>query len=216
MKEEKINTDNSPKKTSWKGRAVKGTFLVISAPVRSMVSSGTLAYGSFKKATASVDSVKEFSRSSLDNIRRSGEKGKNDSFGSIFIGEEGEILRNQNIAKFLLKKRAAILLMLIFSIYGIATALIYKQFYGLLSFAGSVAFGVALCFESEFRLWQLRQRRLSVEEKGSFKNFLSEASIHHAFLPETWPLFLKFAASLLRTLSTLFTRTIGIFKGSAK
>lgn len=216
MKKEQVNTNSSPKKSYWKGRAVKGTFFVITAPVRSVVSSGSLAYGSFKKATASIDSIKEFSSSSLKNIRRSGEKGRNDSFESIFIGEEGETLRNQNIAKFLLKKRAAILLMLVFSIYGIATALVYKQFFGLFSFAGSVAFGIALCLESEFRLWQLRQRRLSVEEKGGFKNFLSEASIHHAFLPETWPLFLKFAASLLRALSTLFTRTIGIFKGSAK
>ena len=171
-----MTTDEQEPKKS--GGAVRSTVRVITLPVRSVAKSASLAGKSFKKSAESVGAVKDFSLKSVSNVKSAGKKGANDTFESIFSGPGGEKLLYSNLRKFLLRKRAAI------TVYGMASVIVFQQFYGLLTFLGGVLFGATLCFESQFRLWQLRNRRLSVEEKGSVTNFLSESPLLDMFKPE--------------------------------
>lgn len=177
-----MTTDEQEPKKS--GGAVRSTVRVITLPVRSVAKSASLAGNSFKKSAESVGAVKDFSLKSVSNVKSAGKKGANDTFESIFSGPGGEKLLYSNLRKFLLRKRAAIAMMLLFTVYGMASVIVFQQFYGLLTFLGGVLFGATLCFESQFRLWQLRNRRLSVEEKGSVTNFLSESPLLDMFKPE--------------------------------
>ncbi|WP_088698671.1 hypothetical protein [Halomonas campaniensis] len=156
----------------------------ITLPVRSVASSFSMAGKSFKRSAESISVVKDYSSRGISNIKSAGKKGANNAFETVFEGEEGEQLLSINLRKFLLRKRAAIAMMLIFTIYGMASVIYFKQFYGLLTFVGGILFGATLCFESQFRLWQLRNRRLSIEEKGSVTDFLYESPLLDMLKPE--------------------------------
>lgn len=172
-------------KGSKQGKSVvKGAVSVITLPVRSVGKSFTLANRSFKDSIRSVGAIKNYGSRSLSNIRSAGEKGANDSFESVFSGPEGEELRDRNLKRFLTRKRVALALMVFFVAYGSVSVIAFQQFYGLLTLVGGLSYGITLCFESQFRLWQLRNRKLSKEEKGSVKNFLSESSLIDIFKPE--------------------------------
>lgn len=173
--------EQEPKKSRG---AVRSTVRVITLPVRSVANSITLAGDSFKKSAESAGTIKNISLKSASNVKSAGKKGANDTFESVFSDQDGEKLLYRNLRKFLLRKRTAIAMMLLFTAYGMASVIVFQQFYGLLTFLGGVLFGATLCFESQFRLWQLRNRRLSVEEKGSVTSFLSESPLLDMFKPE--------------------------------
>lgn len=158
--------------------------LPLTVPFRSMARSASLARESFKRTSDSTEVVKDLGLKIATDVKSASKKGGNDTFESIFSGQEGEELLQKNLRRFLLRKRAAIAMTMLFTLYGIAAVAAFHQVFGLLTFLGGVVFGTSICFESQFRLWQLRNRRLSIEEKGSAKHFLTECSILEIFKPE--------------------------------
>lgn len=119
-----------------------------------------------------------------DNWQQSGKKGRNDQFADIFGGTDGFELLQMNLRRFLMKKRAALVLMALFVAYGAVCVFAFKAFSALLGMVGAILLGLTFAIESQFRLWQLRTHRLSQEERGSFTDFLREADAWQILNPE--------------------------------
>ncbi|MDL4860709.1 hypothetical protein NPJ88_000030 [Halomonas elongata] len=192
---------------------IKGTGKVIALPVtvpfRSMMRSASLAKDSFKRTSESTEALREAGYTISSNIKSSGRKGNNDTFDSVFSGEEGEELRHRNIRRFLFRKRTTASLTLFFAVYGLLSIIMFKQFYGLLTFIGGAAIGLTLALESQYRLWQLRQRRLSREEKGSFSNFWNEEPVWGALNPELGEILSSASHQLLNLVKSAYQRLRG-------
>lgn len=74
---------------------------------------------------------------------------------------------------FLRRKRAAQCMCLFFSLLGL-WSLVHGQWSGLLPLLIGGGFTLEYAWLTEFRLWQLRNRRLSIEEKGGLSDFRSD------------------------------------------
>lgn len=162
----------------------KGTGRIVLAPFRAAGKSGRLTKQQFSET---VKTGKETFTDANDAIRENwktaNRTGHNDQFYDIFNGPKGEELRQHNITKFLTRKRVITTLMVLSILYG-TYIVTQESYFGLLTILAAFIMGSTLSLDAQFRLWQLRNCRLSVEEKGSFKNFWKESSILDVFNPE--------------------------------
>jgi hypothetical protein len=166
-------------------KVAKGTKTVVLAPFRAVAQSGKLTWDQYRKTyqygKGTFDQASETIR---ENWQRAHKKGRNDQFFEIFGGPDGPELLQRNLRRFLLKKRAALACMAAFFIYGLVCAIVFKAYSGLLGMIGALILGTAMATDAQFRLWQLRTHRLSVEERGSGQNFFREEPIRKIFDPE--------------------------------
>lgn len=166
-------------------RAVKGTGKVVLAPFRAVAQSGKLTKDQYLNTLRfGKDSFTGAGEQIHENWQQAHKKGRNDQFFKIFGGPEGAKLLEMNLRRFLLKKRLALALMFGFLLYGLWSVAVFGSLFGLLGMLGAFVLGASLATEAQFRLWQLRNHRLSIEEKGSFSNFWEEQSILRIFDPE--------------------------------
>lgn len=164
-------------------KIVKGTGKVVLAPFRAVAQSGKLTKDQFVKSLKSGN-LGEASSQIGENWKKAHTKGRNDQFFDIFGGADGAELLEMNLRRFLLKKRTALACMSAFVIYGVVCVVVFKAFFGLLGMVGAIFLGTALATDAQFRLWQLRNHRLSREERGSFPDFWREEAIARIFDPE--------------------------------
>lgn len=163
-------------------KIVRNTGRVVTAPVRAVWQ--TLKLGGGQYAKTAREGKKSLSSAS-DQIRQNWEtanrSGANHQFNEIFSGPEGEHLRQQNIKRFLQQKRVNIAMIFAFLTYG--------SWYlpvGGLTVLAALFIGTAFAFEAQFRLWQLRNKRLSIEEQGRITDWWREESILEIYNPELW------------------------------
>lgn len=177
-------SDERENQRSGTGRKVaRGAGKVVLAPFRAVGQSGKLTKDQF------VSSMKaghfgDASNTIRENWKKSAKQGRNDQFFDIFGGPDGPELLQKNLRRFLLKKRTALGMMALFVIYGAVCVFAFQAFSGLLGMIGALILGTALATDAQFRLWQLRTHRLSVEERGSGQNFFREEPIRKIFDPE--------------------------------
>ena len=165
--------------------AMKGTGRVVLAPFRAVARSGKLTKDQYVNTLRyGKDTFSETSGQIRENWQRAHKKGRNDQFFDIFGGPDGAELLQWNLRRFLVRKRTALALMAVFATYGFISVVVFKAFFGLLGMAGAIMLGTAWATEAQFRLWQLRNHRLSREEKGSFPDFWAEQPIHRILDPE--------------------------------
>ena len=119
-----------------------------------------------------------------ENWQRAHKKGRNDQFFEIFGGPDGPDLLQWNLRRFLLKKRTALGCMAAFVAYGAVCIVAFQAFSALLGMLSAVILGCTFATEAQFRLWQLRNHRLSREEKGGFQHFWREQPIWQIVNPE--------------------------------
>lgn len=179
-------SDERDNQRSGKARqAVKGTGKIVFLPFRT----GWKAGKNWKKQ---VDEARQYGESvfseaggqARDNLQQASRRGANHQFAEIFGGPDGFEMLQKNLRRFLSKKRWALGLMAFFTVYGMTSVIVYQQFFGLLGMTGAVMLGLTLALESQFRLWQLRNHRLSREEHGSFTAFWQEEPIWKVINPE--------------------------------
>lgn len=168
---------------SGTGRKIaRGAGRVVKAPVRAIWQTFKLGGSQYAKtARDGKASITEASDRIRQNWETANRGGANHQFDEIFSGPEGEQLRQQNIARFLKQKRINIAMILAFLTYG--------SWYlplGGLTVLTALFIGTAFAFEAQFRLWQLRNKRLSIEEKGRITDWWSEESILEIYNPELW------------------------------
>ena len=174
------------RRNSGTGRKiVKGTGKVVLAPFRAVGQSGKLTKDQYLKTFRyGKNTFSEASNTIQENWRQSSKAGRNDQFFDIFGGPDGPELLQKNLRRFLLKKRVALGMMALFVVYGVVCVVAFQAFSALMGMLGAVMLGVTFATESQFRLWQLRKHRLSVEEKGSFPDFWRDEPILQILNPE--------------------------------
>lgn len=182
-----INNGGDMTDTQQNGTAkkiLKGTGRVVLAPFRAAGQSGRLTKQQFSETVRTgKGTFSDASDAIRQNWKAANKKGRNDQFYDIFGGPDGEDLRQQNLKRFLTRKRIIIALMSLSLIYGLYIV-VQESYFGLLTILSAFIMGSAFSLDAQFRLWQLRNCRLSVEEKGSFINFCKESSILDVFNPE--------------------------------
>lgn len=176
-------SDEQEQRSGTGRKIARGTGNVVLAPFRAVGQSGKLTKDQFVRSLK-AGNLGEASGQIRQNWQRAHQKGRNDQFFDIFGGEDGPELLQMNLRRFLVRKRTALALMAVFATYGFISVVVFKAFFGLLGMAGAIMLGTAWATEAQFRLWQLRNHRLSREEKGSFPDFWAEQPIHRILDPE--------------------------------
>lgn len=177
-------SDERNNQRSGVGRKVaKGTGKVVLAPFRAVGQSGKLTKDQF------VSSMKaghfgDASNTIRANWQKAAKSGRNDQFFEIFGGPDGPELLQWNLRRFLLKKRVVLGCMSAFVAYGAVCVLVFQAFSGLLGMLGALILGCTFATDAQFRLWQLRNHRLSREEKGGFQHFWREEPVWQILNPE--------------------------------
>lgn len=172
------------KKKKYIKKSAGIVFFPVTLTGKSVFSSAMLFYKSIKTTINLASDLKNVGNECIENVKSSGHKKGNHSFHEIFNGSEKNDLIKQNEKKFLLRKRITIALLILGIVYSIANIIILGSLFGILTFFSTIVLSTAYCLESAFRIWQLRNQRLSVEEKGGLTSFLSEEPILSIFDPE--------------------------------
>lgn len=174
----------SEKRDNQRARKIaKSSGKVILAPFRAVGQSGKLTKNQFV-SSLKAGHFRDASNTIRKNWKTANKKGRNDQFFEIFGGPDGPELLQWNLRRFLLKKRTALGCMAAFVAYGVVCVIVFQALSGLLGILGAVILGCTFATDAQFRLWQLRNHRLSREEKGGFQHFWREQPILQIFNPE--------------------------------
>lgn len=173
--------DNQRSETARK--IAKGSGRVVLAPFRAVGQSGKLTKDQFV-SNLKAGRFGDAGNTIRANWQKAAKEGRNDQFFEIFGGPDGPELLQWNLRRFLLKKRTALGCMAAFVAYGVVCVVVFQALSGMLGMLGAVMLGCTFATDAQFRLWQLRNHRLSREEKGGFQHFWREQPIWQILNPE--------------------------------
>lgn len=169
---------NKRKRKITAGKVVKTTLNVL-FPFKSIKNSASLFIKDTQNTISVAGNIKDMA-SELYERTKSKTK-RNDSFEDAI--ENSGLTINQLMSIFKRKKNIyliALYFSVIFTIimisYSFITVSKYTFLFSCISLGASFSIFFLLSFSCQFRLWQLKVKRLSIEEKGGIGNFMSESN----------------------------------------
>lgn len=169
--------ETKPKKITAK-KVINTTFNIL-FPFKSIKKSASLFINTTKNSVETAGNIKNMVSDLYESTKI--ETKRNDAFESA-IENSGSTV-NELIFMFKRKKNIYLAALYFFCIlaitsiiYSFITSSSYSFLFSCISLCACFGIFFLLAFSAQFRLWQLKVRRLSIEEKGGISDFMNESN----------------------------------------